>query len=286
MKKSLKSFVGISLVKFFTLLGILIVFYLIGFIFVKGFSVLNIDFIIKHPENSMSEGGILPAIVGSFYLVFLSVFIAIIPGVATAIYLNEYAGKSFLVDFIKLSINNLASVPSVVYGLFGLGVFVNYFKFGVSLISGALTLSIVILPLIISSTLEALKAIPNSLREASMALGATRWYTIKNVVLPIALPSIMTGVILSIARAAGETAPILFTAAVFYMPDLPSSIFSPVMALPYHIYALITEGTYPEKQLPIAYGSAFVLLGLVIILSIVAFYIREKNRRVYDKIGN
>ncbi|MEF3279548.1 MAG: phosphate ABC transporter permease PstA [Elusimicrobiota bacterium] len=286
ISKGFKSFIGISMIKIFTLIGVFIVFYLIGYIFVKGISVINLDFLTKHPSNSMTEGGVLPAIVGSFYLTFLSVIIAIIPGIATSIYLNEYANKGFLVDFIKVSINNLASVPSVVYGLFGLGVFVNYFKFGVSLLSGALTLSVVILPLIISSTLEALKAIPNSLREASMALGATKWYTIRNVLLPIALPSIITGIVLSLARAAGETAPILFTAAVFYMPELPDSIFSEVMALPYHIYALISEGTHPEKQVPIAYGSSLVLLGVVILLSGVAFYVREKSRRIYDKIGH
>jgi phosphate transport system permease protein len=284
MKK--KEGFGFLIIKILTTVTVLSFLVIIGFIFIKGIKVMSWSFITKFPENFMTEGGIFPAIVGSFYLVLLSVFFAIVPSVATAIYLNEYSKSRRLARIIKISINNLSAVPSVVYGLFGLGIFVKYLKFGVSMLSGSLTLSIVILPLMISSANEAFMAIPNSLREASMALGATKWFTIKKILLPIAMPSIITGIILSIARAAGETAPILFTAAVFYSPELPHSILSEVMALPYHIYALVTEGTGPEVQVPIAYGASLVLIMLVIILSIAAIVIRERNRRVYDKLGN
>jgi phosphate transport system permease protein len=284
MKK--KEGFGFLIIKILTAVTVLSFLVIIGFIFFKGIKVMSWSFITKFPENFMTDGGIFPAIVGSFYLVLLSVFFAIVPSVATAIYLNEYSKSRRLARIIKISINNLSAVPSVVYGLFGLGIFVKYLKFGVSMLSGSLTLSIVILPLMISSANEAFMAIPNSLREASMALGATKWFTIKKILLPIAMPSIITGIILSIARAAGETAPILFTAAVFYSPELPHSILSEVMALPYHIYALVTEGTSPEVQVPIAYGASLVLIMLVIILSIAAIVIRERNRRVYDKLGN
>jgi phosphate transport system permease protein len=284
MKK--KEGYGFLIIKILTAITILCFAVVIGFIFIKGIKAISWSFITKFPENSMTEGGILPALIGSFYLVLLSVIFAIVPSVATAIYLNEYSKSRRLARIIKISINNLSAVPSVVYGLFGLGIFVKYLKFGVSMLSGSLTLSIVILPLMISSANEAFMAIPNSLREASMALGATKWFTIKKILLPIAMPSIITGIILSIARAAGETAPILFTAAVFYSPELPHSILSEVMALQYHIYALVIEGTNPEAQVRIAYGASLVLIMLVIVLSIAAIVIRERNRRIYDKLGN
>lgn len=278
-----KFFLGF--IRFMTFLSVAIIASIFIFLSVKAIGIINLNFIFSKPENAMTEGGIFPAIVGSFYLVVLSVLFAIPPGIATAIYLSEYSSNSKIKMFIKTSINTLAGIPSVVFGLFGLSIFVKMFGFGISLLSGSLTLSVVILPLFISATREALISVHYSLREASMALGATKWETIKNVVLPAAAPSIFTAIILSIGRVAGETAPILFTAAVFYQKNLPDSLFSPVMALPYHIYALITEGTHPEKQIPIAYGTAFILFILVIFVSLLAIIMREKRRR-YDKVRN
>ncbi|NCA93438.1 phosphate ABC transporter permease PstA, partial [bacterium] len=188
---------------------------IIFFISVRGFGVISWEFLTQVPRSAMTQGGVAPAIVGTLYITIGAILFALPLGLACAIYLCEYSPKGFVVNIIRVSINNLAGVPSVVFGLFGLAVFVNFFGFGVSILSGSLTLGIVILPLIISSTQEALMAVPQSIREASLSLGATKWETIKNIVVPTALPGILTGVILSIGRAAGETAPILFTAAAF-----------------------------------------------------------------------
>ena len=227
----------------------------------------------------MTKGGIFPAIIGTFLLSIGAVGFALPLGILGAVYLREYAKNGKVIKIIRIGINNLAGVPSVVFGLFGLAVFVKFFQFGVSIFSGSLTLGILILPVIIRSTEEAIASVPNDFREASFALGATKWYTIKNVVLPTALPGILTGAILGIGRAAGETAPILFTAATFYNRHLPCSIFDEVMALPYHIYALMTEGTKPEFQMPIAYGTALVLLMLVLLINLVAIIIRYRARK-------
>ena len=196
-----------------------------------------------------------------------------------AIYLREYAKSYRLIRIIRVGVNNLAGVPSVVFGLFGLAVFVKFFQFGVSMLSGSLTLGILILPIIIRSTEEAIAAVPDSFREASYGLGASRWHTVRHVVLPVALPGILTGSILGIGRAAGETAPILFTAATFYTRRLPSTVFDEIMALPYHIYALMTEGTRPEFQVPVAYGTALVLLLLVLSINLIAIIIRYRARK-------
>jgi len=284
--KDIKQYIAFSVIKLTFFLTASILVGIIGFLIFKGARVISLDFIFKMPENSMTSGGIFPAILGTFYLVTLSVIFSAIPGIACAIYLNEYGPKGFISTLIRISINNLSGVPSIVFGLFGLAIFVKQLNFGISILSGSLTLSIVILPIIISSTREALMTIPQSMREASMALGASKWTTIWKIILPQALPSIMTAIILGIGRAAGETAPILFTAAVFYSRELPKSIFSEVMALPYHIYALITEGTSPQQQIPIAYGCALVLLFLVIIISISAIFIRQKQRSLYAKTGH
>lgn len=249
------------------------------FITVRGIRVISWEFLTSPPVNGMTEGGVAPAIVGTFYLTLGAIIFALPLGLACAIYLTEYTPRNIIVNILRVTINNLAGVPSVVFGLFGLAVFVKFFGFGVSILSGSLTLGILILPGIISASQEALTAIPQSSREASLALGATRWQTIKKIVLPASLPGILTGVILSIGRAAGETAPILFTAAVFYMRGYPNSILSEVMALPYHIYGLMTEGTYPEKQTQIAYGCALMLMFLVLLISAVAIYFRQKQRR-------
>jgi phosphate transport system permease protein len=248
------------------------------FIISRGVGILSWGFLTEAPRNAMTAGGIAPAIVGTFYLTLGAIAVALPLGLACAIYLNEYSPTGFAVNIIRMSINNLAGVPSVVFGLFGLALFVKFFRFGVSILSGSLTLGILVLPLIISSSQEALMAVPQSLREASLALGASHWQTIKKVVLPNALPGILTGVILSIGRAAGETAPILFTAATFYSRGFPKSIFSETMALPYHIYALMTEGTHPDKQVAIAYGASLVLLLLVLTVSAAAIVLRQRQR--------
>jgi phosphate transport system permease protein len=251
---------------------------IIYFIVVRGIGVISWQFLTDVPRKAMTEGGVAPAILGTFYLTIGAILFALPLGLACAIYLNEYSPKGFVVNIIRMSINNLAGVPSVVFGLFGLALFVKFFKFGVSILSGSLTLGILALPIIISAAQEALMAVPQSLREASLALGATHWQTIKKIVLPHALPGILTGVILSIGRIAGETAPILFTAATFYARGLPRSIFSEVMVLPYHIYALMTEGTHPDKQTTIAYGCSLILLVLVLVVSTIAIVIRQKQR--------
>lgn len=253
---------------------------IIYFISIRGFKVISWEFLTQGPRLGMTQGGIAPAIVGTFYLTMGAIIFALPLGLACAIYLCEYSPKGFIVNIIRISINNLAGVPSVVFGLFGLAVFVKFFGFGVSILSGSLTLGILILPLIISSSQEALLAVPQSIREASLSLGATKWGTIKNIVLPTALPGILTGIILSIGRAAGETAPILFTATAFYTRGNPKSIFSEVMALPYHIYALMTEGTHPDKQKAIAYGCSLILLFMVLLISGIAILIRQRQRGI------
>lgn len=255
---------------------------IIYFIVARGIHVISWEFLTAVPKEAMTAGGVGPAIVGTLYLVMGAILFALPLGVACAIYLTEYSPKSFVVNIIRMSINNLAGVPSVVFGLFGFGIFVKFFGFGVSALSGSLTLGILVLPQIISAAQEALLAIPQSYREASLAVGATHWQTIKNIVLPAATPGILTGVILSIGRVAGETAPILFTAATFYTRGFPKSFMSEVMALPYHIYALMTEGTHPEEQTQIAYGCALILLVLVLSISAAAIFIRQKQRGSHE----
>jgi phosphate transport system permease protein len=256
---------------------------IIYFVCVKGISVISWEFLTEVPRRGMTAGGVAPAIVGTLCLTMGAILFSLPLGLACAIYLCEYSPKGYVINIIRMSINNLAGVPSVVFGLFGLAVFVKFLGFGVSILSGSLTLGIMVLPQIISASQEALIAVPQSHREASLALGATHWQTIKKIVLPSALPGILTGVILSIGRAAGETAPILFTAATFYTRGYPNSIFSEVMALPYHIYALMTEGTHPEKQTAIAYGCALILMLLVLLMSALAIFLRQRQRSFYGK---
>ena len=255
---------------------------IIFFIAARGLSSISWAFLTQAPRDSMTAGGVAPAIVGTFYLTLGAIVFALPLGVACAVYLTEYSPRGWIVNVLRISINNLAGVPSVVFGLFGLTVFVKYMGFGISIVSGSLTLGILALPVIISASQEALVAVPQSIREASLALGASQWETIRKVVLPAALPGILTGVILSVGRVAGETAPILFTAAAFYVRGYPDSPFSEVMALPYHIYALMTEGTHPEEQTAIAYGSSLLLLGLVLSVSMLAIYIRARQRKTYN----
>jgi phosphate transport system permease protein len=253
-------------------------FALVYFVAARGIKVISWAFLTQGPRDSMTTGGVAPAILGTFYLTLGAILFALPLGLACAIYLCEYSPKGSIVNLIRISINNLAGVPSVVFGLFGLAVFVKLFKFGVSILSGSLSLGIMVLPVIISSAQEALLAVPQSLREASLAVGATQWQTIRKIVIPTALPGILTGVILSIGRVAGETAPILFTAAAFYLRGYPKSVLSEVMALPYHIYALMTEGSRPDKQTAIAYGCSLILLVLVLLVSFIAIFLRQRQR--------
>ena len=253
----------------------------IYFVAVRGYKIISWEFLTQEPREAMTRGGVAPAIVGTLYLTMGAILFALPLGLACAIYLCEYSPKSAIVNIIRMSINNLAGVPSIVFGLFGLAMFVKVLGFGVSILSGSLTLAIMVLPGIISASQEALLAVPQSYREVSLALGASHWQTIRKIVLPTALPGILTGIILSVGRVAGETAPILFTAATFYKRGFPKSVFSEVMALPYHIYALMTEGTYPEQQTRIAFGCALILLLLVLLVSAVAIVIRQKQRSAY-----
>lgn len=271
--------VGISILFLSLLLAIFFLFIIVIFIAVRGAGVINWEFLTAMPRKSMTEGGIFPAILGTFYLALGAVICALPIGILSAIYLNEYAGDTLVLRIIKMGINNLAGVPSIVFGLFGLAIFVKFFGFGVSILSGSLTLAIMILPVIISTTVEALKSIPDSFREAGYGVGATKWQIIKGIILPAALPGVLTGTILGIGRAAGETAPILFTAATFFSRRLPKSVMDEVLALPYHMYALMTEGAHPAKQVPIAYGTALVLLILVLGLDLIAIVIRTRARK-------
>ncbi|MBC2704153.1 phosphate ABC transporter permease PstA [Desulfobacula sp.] len=249
------------------------------FIISRGWRAISWEFLSQAPRDSMTAGGILPCIVGTMALCLVTIFVALPIGVASAIYLNEYASQGKLVRFIRLGINNLAGVPSIVFGLFGLAFFCIVLKMGVSAASGGLTLGIMTLPVIIGASEEALKSVPNTYREASLAMGASKWQTIRKVVLPVAFPGIITGSILGISRAAGETAPIMYTGAVFFTPDLPASILDEVMALPYHIYVLATAGTQIEATRHLQYGTALVLIVLVFGMNLSAIILRSKIRK-------
>ena len=249
----------------------------LAIIFAKGYTALTPEFLLGMPENGMNGGGILPAILGTLYLVIGAVAFAVPLGVLSAIYLVEYSRDNAISRLIKLAIVNLAGVPSVVYGLFGLGIFVMFFGFGVSILSGSLTLGIMILPVIITASREALESVPRSFRMVSLSLGASRWQTIRHAVLPHALPGILTGTILGLGRAAGETAPILFTVAAFYLPALPVSVFDQTMALPYHLYVISTQ--VPGIREEFRFGTALVLLLLVLLLNLSAIILRYRFRK-------
>ena len=266
---------------FFLLLATLLIVVPVGLIIViiiqKGLPAINWQFISDIPRQGMRAGGIFPAIVGTLYLVTGAIVFALPIGLLAAIYLSEYSKDNFLTRVIKLAIVNLAGVPSVVYGLFGLALFVIFFKFGASILSGSLTLGIMILPIIITASREAIESVPYSFREVSWSLGASKWQTIRHIVLPNAIPGILTGTILGLGRAAGETAPILFTVAAFYLPRLPKSIFDQAMALPYHLYVISTQ--VPNVDEKIRYGTALVLLVMVLFMNLVAIIIRYKFRK-------
>lgn len=249
------------------------------YIFVNGIGAITWEFLTQYPRDSMTKGGIMPAILGTLYLTAGAIIIALPLGVASAIYLSEYAKGGAVIRIIRVGVNCLAGVPSIVFGLFGLGLFVVFLQFGSCILSGALTLGILILPTIIGASEEALKAVPQTFREASLGLGVSRWQTIMRIVLPSALPGILTGSILGIGRAAGETAPIMFTAAAFFTAKLPSSIFDEVMALPYHVYVLATAGTHIEETRPLQYGTVLVLVALVLGIDLIAIVIRSYMRK-------
>lgn len=277
MRTTTKQKIAFGILFSSTVIVVLPVVFVFAVIARNGYSALSWQFLTAMPQEGMREGGIYPAIIGTLYLVSLSIVFSLPLGVAAAVYLNEYARDNLLTRLIRLAIVNLAGVSSVVYGLFGLALFVNFMKFGVSILSGALTLGIMNLPVIITASREALAGVPYQFREVSLSLGLTRWQTIRHSVLPFAVPGILTGAILSLARAAGETAPILFTVAAFYLPSLPRSIFDQAMALPYHLYIISTQ--IPNISLQTRYGTALVLVGIVFAMNIFAVIIRARLRK-------
>jgi phosphate transport system permease protein len=264
------------LLLFLTVVVVAFVLSIVMYLIIKGSGAINWEFLSQKPRSGMREGGIFPAILGTIYLIIGTLIVSLPIGILSAVYLNEYAPKNKLTRIIRLSIVNMSGVPSIVYGLFGLGFFVILLKFGKSILAGSLTLAFLILPVIITTTEEALKTVPNTYKYASLALGATKWQTITKVVLPQALPGIITGSVLGIGRAAGETAPIIFTVAAFSQPNLPNSIFSQVMALPYHLYVLATQLTNTPEDMQ--WGTALVLLMVVSLFAIAGTAIRTRFR--------
>ena len=277
MDRYLVQRIGYVLLAVATLIVVIPILLVIGIIFVRGLSAINWEFLAAMPRDGMKAGGIFPAIVGTLLLTLGTALAAIPVGVGGAIYLSEYARDTVFTRTIRLAIINLAGIPSVVYGLFGLGMFVLFLQFGTSIVAGSLTLAIMTLPIVITTSEEALLSVPTEFRTVSASLGGTRWQGIRKVVLPQALPGIITGIILGLLRAAGETAPILFTVAAFYLPSLPQSPFDQTMALPYHLYVISTQ--VPGMPLEIQYGTALVLLVLVLSLSVTATLIRSYFRR-------
>jgi phosphate transport system permease protein len=262
----------------FRILGVFVIgilLWILGFIVYNGIGVISFEFLFSEPKDGMLKGGIFPAIVGTFCLIIGSMVVAFPLGVASAVYTNEYAGEGKLSRAIRTMTNNLGSIPSIIFGLFGMALFVNTLSWGDSIIAGSFTLGLLVLPLVIRTTEESLKMVPDSLRTGSYALGATKLQTIRRVVLPMAFPNIVTGLILSVGRVSGETAPILFTVAAYFLPKLPSSIFDQVMALPYHLYVISTSGTNLEAARPMAYGTALVLISLVLVINLSASFLRK-----------
>lgn len=275
MNKKISQRIAFGLFRLLCVLIVGLLFWILGFILYNGIGVISWEFLTTGPKDGMTSGGIYPAIVGTLCLILGSMLLAFPLGVMSAIYTSEYAGNSWVVKVIRIMTNNLAGIPSIVFGLFGMSLFVNTMGFGDSIIAGSFTLGLLVLPLVIRTTEEALKAIPNSFRSASLALGASKLQTIRKVVLPMAFPNIITGLILSIGRVSGETAPILFTVAAYFLPKLPTSIFEQVMALPYHLYVVATSGTDIEASRPIAYGTALVLIAIVLLMNLLAGALRR-----------
>ncbi|MCJ7777401.1 MAG: phosphate ABC transporter permease PstA [Sedimentisphaerales bacterium] len=262
---------------FITLLVVLPILMIIFYIVKNGIGAVTCGFITQAPRNGMKEGGIFPAIVGTILLVVGTMLFSLPVSILSAIYLVEYARDNFFTRLIKLSIVNLSGIPSIVYGLFGFTLFVLFLKLGTSILAGSLTLAIMSMPVIITATKEALEAVPASFREISLSLGATRWQTVRYCVLPYALPGMLTGTVLGLSRAAGETAPILFTVAAFYLPRLPRSVFDQVMALPYHLYVIATQ--VPNLPMKLSFATAFVLIALVFLMNLVSIILRAHFRK-------
>jgi len=277
MNRYLAQRLGFVLLGLTALVVVIPILLVVGTIVVRGIAAISWEFLTAVPRDGMKAGGIFPAIVGTLLLTLGTALAAIPIGVGGAIYLSEYARDTWLTRAIRLAIINLAGIPSVVYGLFGLGLFVLFLQFGTSILAGSLTLAIMTLPIIISAAEEALRVVPTEFRTVSASLGGTRWQGIRYIVLPQALPGIITGVILGLLRAAGETAPILFTVAAFFLPRLPQSPFDQTMALPYHLYVISTQ--VPGMPLEIQYGTALVLLVLVLSMNVIATLIRSYFRR-------
>jgi phosphate transport system permease protein len=275
LKKQLKEQAAFWVLRVLSYCILVVLFIVLGFIISKGIGVISIDFITKMPAEGMTKGGIYPAIIGTLILIAGSMVVAFPIGVMSGIYMNEYVKDGFFKRLVNVMTNNLAGIPSIVFGLFGMEFFVNQLKWGDSIIAGSFTLGLLALPVVIRTTEEALKGIPNSFREASLALGASKMQTIHRVILPMSAPNIITGLILSMSRVSGETAPILFTVAAYFLPKLPTSIFDKVMALPYHLYVLATSGTNIEESRPMAYGTALVLIIIVLILNLIANTLRK-----------
>lgn len=273
IKKSKANFLEI-LIKIMTLVAVVPVFLIIGYIIYTGIPAISWEFLSEIPTDGMRAGGIFPAIVGTLWLTLGTIIVAVPFGILTGVYLVEYAKDNLLTRIINLTIINLAGIPSIIYGLFGMALFVIFLGFDVSILSGSLTLGIMCLPVIITATRESLLAIPNHLREASLALGATKWETITKVILPAAMPGILTGVILSISRAAGETAPIMFTAVAFYLPFLPISYWDQVMVLPYHLYVISTQ--VPNMPPSFINGTLFILVVITLSFNLFGAFIRQR----------
>jgi phosphate transport system permease protein len=252
---------------------VMVIFYIVK----NGISAVTWQFITESPRNGMKEGGIFPAIMGTILLVIGTMVFSLPLGILSAVYLVEYARDNFFTRLIKLSVVNLSGIPSVVYGLFGFTLFVVFLRFGTSILSGSLTLAIMSLPVIITATKEAIEGVPESFREISLSLGATKWQTVRYCVLPHALPGILTGTVLSLSRAAGETAPILFTVAAFYLPRMPRSVFDQAMALPYHLYVISTQ--VPNMPMKLSFATGFVLIALVFLMNLVSIVLRARFRR-------
>jgi len=276
-KRQIIQSMGFSVMTLIALLTILVILLIIIYIISKGAGAINSEFILGYPSDGMRAGGIFPAIVGTLYLTLGTAVFAVPLGLGAAIYLAEYAPDNRTTRIIRIAITSLSGIPSVVYGLFGLGLFVLFLKFGTSILAGSMTLAIMTLPVIISTAEEALRSVPQSFRVVSVSLGSTRWQTIWKIVLPQALPGILTGVILGLERAAGETAPIMFTVAAFFLPRLPSSLFDATMALPYHLFVISTQ--VPGMPIKIQYGTALVLLAFVLGMNLIASIIRSQARK-------
>lgn len=274
-KKRTSQKVAFGLFTLLSYLVVVILFLILGFIIINGGKVISWDFLTKAPAEGMTAGGIYPAIVGTLYLVLGSSLISFPIGIMSGIYMNEYATNGKLTRFIRIMTNNLSGVPSVVFGLFGMSLFVVTLGWGDSIIAGSFTLALMSLPLIIRTTEEALKSIDDSFRHGSLALGATKLQTIRRVVLPMAFPNIITGLILSVGRVSGETAPILFTVAAYFLPQLPENVFDQCMALPYHLYVISTSGTDIEASRGMAYGTALVLIAIVLVVNLLANALRK-----------